>query len=118
MNHLSVKIKRLREARNYSQDYLASQLQISQQTYSRIERDVSNLTVQRLQRIADILDYDYVKLLSIPVQRFTSPFAKFSQQNSNAPMSHRLTSIKSKLQTLEDGLSLLRDEVNGTIQIL
>jgi transcriptional regulator with XRE-family HTH domain len=49
-------IKIIRELRNYSQEYMAERIGISQVSYSRIETGQTKLDVTRLQVIADILD--------------------------------------------------------------
>lgn len=49
-------IRRLREERNVTQEYMASKLNIGVTAYGNIERnDVKRLTVDRLKEIADIL---------------------------------------------------------------
>jgi transcriptional regulator with XRE-family HTH domain len=71
MNNIGQKIKMIRELRNYTRNYVASELKISLNTYGKIERDEANLTIQRLSRIAKILnvgvttiiDFDQNKLL-------------------------------------------------------
>ncbi|MGI8950158.1 MAG: helix-turn-helix domain-containing protein [Chitinophagaceae bacterium] len=58
------KIKLLREFRNYSQEYMASKLGISQNAYSRIELNKSKLTTEAAEKIADILEVPLSDLLS------------------------------------------------------
>lgn len=49
-------IRRLREERNVTQEYMASKLNIGVTAYGNIERnDVKRLTIDRLKEIADIL---------------------------------------------------------------
>lgn len=55
MKDLSFKIRRLRELQNLTQQYLADQLSISQRAYSKIENGQTQLSVERLNRIAGIL---------------------------------------------------------------
>ena len=69
-NTLSVKIKEIaatirhkREYRNYTQEYLALKLNISQNAYSKIELGYTKITVERLFQIADILEFDVVELI-------------------------------------------------------
>lgn len=50
------KIKKLRELKNLTQDYMADQLQMSQSNYSRIESDELDLPFTKLQRIAEVLE--------------------------------------------------------------
>lgn len=49
-------IKKLRELRNYTQQYLADQLEISLSGYGKIERNETDVSLSRLQQIADILE--------------------------------------------------------------
>lgn len=51
-------IKKLRELRNYTQQYLADQLEISLSGYGKIERNETDVSLGRLQQIADILGVD------------------------------------------------------------
>lgn len=57
-------IRKIREFRNYKQDYLAAKLQISQNAYSKIELGYSSITFSRLIAIAEILQVDLVDLIS------------------------------------------------------
>ena len=57
-------IRKVHELRNYTQEYMAQQLGISQKTYSKIEHDRTKLDKEQLNSIARILDIDPVKLLT------------------------------------------------------
>ena len=70
-NNLSLKIKAIaanirhkREYRNYTQEYLALKLNISQNAYSKIELGYTKITVERLFQIADILEFDVAELIN------------------------------------------------------
>lgn len=54
--HIGEKIKKVRELKNYTQEYMAEQLQISQSQYIRIESGESDLLYSRLEQIAKILE--------------------------------------------------------------
>jgi transcriptional regulator with XRE-family HTH domain len=56
-------IRKIRELRNYTQDYLAAKLKISQNAYSKIELGYSNITLNRLIEIAEILEIDLTDLI-------------------------------------------------------
>jgi len=56
-------IRKIREYRNYTQDYLAAKLGISQNAYSKIELGYSNITLNRLIEISDILEVDLIDLI-------------------------------------------------------
>jgi transcriptional regulator with XRE-family HTH domain len=57
-------IRKIREYRNYTQDYLAAKLHISQNAYSKIELGYSSITLNRLVEIAGILEVDLIDLIS------------------------------------------------------
>jgi len=50
---------------NYTQEYLAAKLNISQNAYSKIELGYTKITVERLFQIADILETDIIELLNV-----------------------------------------------------
>jgi transcriptional regulator with XRE-family HTH domain len=60
---VSANIRRIREARNYSQDYVAMKAHISQNAYSKIELGYSKISLERFFLIADALGVDYALLL-------------------------------------------------------
>jgi transcriptional regulator with XRE-family HTH domain len=62
---IAANIRHKREYRNYTQEYLAAKLDISQNAYSKIELGYTKITVERLFQIADVLEYDVVDLLTI-----------------------------------------------------
>jgi transcriptional regulator with XRE-family HTH domain len=57
-------IRKVREYRNYTQDYLAAKLRISQNAYSKIELGYSNITLNRLVEITEILEIDLADIIS------------------------------------------------------
>lgn len=61
---LHQKIKTLRLQRNYTQLYMADELNIDVTNYSRIERGKTNISVQRLKKIATILEVDISFLIN------------------------------------------------------
>jgi len=56
-------IRTLRERKDYTQNYLAAKLSISQNAYSKLELGYSTLSVQRLFDIANILEIDIAELI-------------------------------------------------------
>ncbi len=64
MYHYGTKIRKHRQAKGYSQDYMATQLSISQNAYSKIESDQTNVKANTLERIAEILGVDKMKLMA------------------------------------------------------
>jgi transcriptional regulator with XRE-family HTH domain len=56
-------IRKRREFRNYTQEYLALKLSISQNAYSKIELGYTKITLERLFQIADILEFDVIDFI-------------------------------------------------------
>lgn len=61
MTVILTKLRLLRQERNYSQEYVASQLKISQSYYAKIESGKSELSLKLLFDILEILDLDSVE---------------------------------------------------------
>ncbi|WP_295721822.1 helix-turn-helix transcriptional regulator [Mucilaginibacter sp.] len=60
---IAVNIRHTREQLNYTQEYLAAKLNISQNAYSKIELGYTKITVERLFQVAAILDVDIYSLI-------------------------------------------------------
>lgn len=63
MQEVAGNMRKVREFRNYTQDYLAAKLGISQNAYSKIELGYSKITLDRLFHIALILEVEVTQLL-------------------------------------------------------
>lgn len=57
----SIRIQRV--IKGYSQEYMASRLNISQNAYSKLEREETELSVKRVYEIAEILELSVYQLL-------------------------------------------------------
>ena len=55
---IAANIRSKREYRNYTQEYLAAKLNISQNAYCKIELGYTKITVERLFQIAAILEFE------------------------------------------------------------
>lgn len=58
------KIKAARNAKGYTQDYVAALLEVTQASYSRIESDVVSPDIFKLKMLSTILDLDIKSLLA------------------------------------------------------
>jgi len=66
---VAANIKKTRIYRNYTQDYLAAKLGISQNAYSKIELGYSNITISRLARISEILEVEIMAMINLDHER-------------------------------------------------
>lgn len=60
---VAINIRKIREHLNYTQEYLAMKLNISQNAYSKIELGYTKITLERLYQIAHVLEVDLVELI-------------------------------------------------------
>jgi len=64
MEKVGKKIRTIRELRDYSRHYMASQLKLSLNSYGKIERDEVNITISRLSEVAAILQVNIIDILN------------------------------------------------------
>lgn len=125
------KLRLLREYRNYSQEYVAEKLGITQNAYSRIENNQTRLTAERLERLAIILDISPLELLSErePVLQFTSCAAQAPTPAADEHWKEMIENTKQlygqviigkdeKIALLENEISFLRKETDRFIRLL
>ncbi len=58
------KIRLLRETKHWTQEEMAGRLDMSVNSYARIERGESKLDFEKLERIADVFDIDVLELVN------------------------------------------------------
>ena len=63
------KIREIRKDRGYSHEYMAHLLDISQVAYSKIEKNETKLTIERLFKIAEILEAKIEDILDIKADK-------------------------------------------------
>lgn len=57
-------IKKLRELKNLTQQHMATELDLSVSGYGKIERDETDVSISKLERIAEVLGVDMNTILS------------------------------------------------------
>ena len=100
------KIKKLRELKNFTQEYMAEKLEISQSNYSRIESDELDLPLSRLSQIADILEIKLSDLIEFDAKYF---FNNVHAQTINGNINNNISQNEKKLY--EEQIELLKGEV-------
>ena len=56
MNNIGSKIRKIRDERGITKDYMAIELDMNQSNYGRLEKDDNRLTVPKLIKIGEILE--------------------------------------------------------------
>jgi len=114
---IGLNIKKIRELKGYSQDYMASQLEISQRQFSRIEKNEVDLNLSRLTEISKLLEVTPSQILGFD--------EKFIFQNCEAPSAfaktHNYYAFSEKerelyekaLQDKEEIIALLKEQLRN-----
>ena len=96
MNIVSFNIKKIRESRNLTQEYVASKLGISQNAYSRLENNRTRLTTDRMRSIAGILEVSLFDLF---------------RGDDPAPMNRSAVETEAEKNNLHQVIGLLKEEI-------
>lgn len=59
------KIKMLREVKNFTQEYMADKIGLAQSNYSKIERDETDITFSKLQKISEVLGVNVDDIINL-----------------------------------------------------
>ena len=63
--NIGEKIRKVREVKGFPQEYIATNLNISPQAYGKMERGETKLDMDRLQKVADILEIELLELMQV-----------------------------------------------------
>lgn len=97
-------IRKLRLERNLTQEYIAHELEISQNAYCKIENGQVNITVDRLQQIAGV---------------FGVPLSVFMPENADVHTGDfLLTELKHMIGVLKEELQAKQKLVDGLMEVI
>jgi transcriptional regulator with XRE-family HTH domain len=102
------KIKKIREFKNFTQEYVAFEIGLSQSAYSKIEQGETELTLTRLKQISVVFEMSPEDILTFNGNfLFSDSHEKVKESDYN-----RLQSMQSAAEQYEMQLKWLRDEVS------
>lgn len=101
-----IKIKQIRELKNLTQEYVATQLDLTTRAYSKIESGETQLTINRLNEISKILGIEPMEVLGFDDRQVFNN----CKQEGNIGINH--INVPEKLiQQYEKTIQILEDEV-------
>jgi|SRR5690554_29078 len=103
------RIKILREVKNFSQNYMASELGISQPAYAKIENGTTGISLRRLMRISQILQIDPIELV-VGSEIVTQMHNNHTYDSVKNLYLENQIIYQKLLRRLEDEISRLREE--------
>ena len=83
IEHPEKKLKQLRELKNYTQEYMATELGLSTRAYSKIEAGETQLTINRLNEISRVLGIEPMEILGFDHNNI---FNNCTQEGDNSTM--------------------------------
>lgn len=102
------KIKKLRELKNLTQDFMAAQLDITQSGYSRLENNEVDLPFSKLERIAEVFEMKPEDIIAFDEKYVFNQMHNQTANaygltiNSNNQYSEELTKLSERLTALEN----------------
>lgn len=99
-------IKQIRELKNFSQEYISSQLGLSIRAYSKIESGETQLTINRLNQISQILEVPPMEILGFDEKQVFN----HCKQEGNIGINHINLPVELKEQ-YENQIQQLKEEV-------
>jgi len=112
MSSIGTKIRKLRELKGFKQEYMADQLGISVGAYSKLERDETEVSHERLQQIAKVFDLSVPDILSFDEKLiFNVMHNKDGTYNNNNGGTHYYQFPKELKQLYEDKVRLLEENI-------
>lgn len=108
------KIKSIRELKNYTQEYMAEQLGVTQAGYSKIEKGKTILSYVKLVQIARILEVSVEDILSFDSERYFNNFNKVIGNNNGSIMINTEENSSTLKVLYEDKIMLLEKLLQKT----
>jgi transcriptional regulator with XRE-family HTH domain len=117
MFEIGKKIKALRQQRGWSQSHIAELLNISVPAFSKIESDITDLSVSRLRQIADVFNVSAVELISNQPDPSQSLLDELQEaKNTIAAQNLKINHLQEYIITLYEQLhkqQTQQDVING-----
>lgn len=108
------KIKSIRELKNYTQEYMADQLGVTQAGYSKIEKGKTILSYVKLVEIAKILEVSVEDVISFDSQRYFNSFNRVNGNNNGSILINSESSSEALKKLYEDKIMLLEKLLHKT----
>jgi transcriptional regulator with XRE-family HTH domain len=113
MNTIGNKIRLLREEKGFSQENLASALDITQSNYARLEKDDNRISVPRLIIIANTLETTVTELVG---EKANTVVNQNTQRDAFAYFQSTFQTDKDHIQTLKDEVEFFKKMVDNLLK--
>lgn len=103
------KIKKFRELKNLTQEHLAQEINMSVSGYSRIERDEVKVTIDKLEKISNVLGVKVEDLMRFDDSLVFNNYGNATEQSFSY---NQINNDVSKIEALyQEQIKILKDEI-------
>ncbi|TAF99140.1 MAG: XRE family transcriptional regulator [Cytophagia bacterium] len=103
-------IRKVRELRCLTQEELADKLGLSQNAYSKLERDETEMTLNKLLKIAELLNVNFLDLIGFDENKLF--FNQSSHDNSNGVILNQINESSFLKEQYESRIVDMQKEIN------
>ena len=109
-------IKKIRELKGYGQKYVAGQLGIHQATYSKLETGPEKMTMDTLQKIAEVYDMKPLDIMAFDEKTVLKIGTQNNNDNSNGCVINHFPAkiqelYEARIKGLEEEVRFLRNQI-------
>lgn len=113
---LGLRVKKIRELKNLTQEHMAHELGMSNSGYSRIERGDVDINMEKLERIAEVLGVTLDDIKNFDSESIFQNFGtardqSFSRNTINTHVEHIEELYKQQIDNLKDEVAFLRQSL-------
>jgi transcriptional regulator with XRE-family HTH domain len=110
---IGIKLKQIRELKQYKREYLADKLGLSEKTIARIENNEISPTINRLCELAAVLDVSVAEILDFDVKQIFNNTPQ--NQQGGEFNAYNATDVR-QIKELYERLLIEKDRVIETLQ--
>jgi transcriptional regulator with XRE-family HTH domain len=127
-----LKIRKLRELRGYTQEFMSKKLKLSLNGYGKVEREETDITLERLNEIAQILEVNTFDLLGFDENKLVfNQTHTYNDASNSTNIAHqevksefegerkqyenRISDLHIRISSLEKEIERLHDLLKNTI---
>ena len=114
--HIGQKIKKLRELKNLTQTHVAEKLGVSQSAYSKMELGESEVTLNRLEKISEVLEMKPEEVIAFNESMVFNVMHNQNGGNVFGDINNSISNNERKLY--QDQINLLKEDVSYLKQML
>ena len=107
IQHPEIKIKQIRELKNFTQEYVATKLNLSIRAYSKIETGETQLTINRLNEISEALGVEPMEILGFDEKQVFNHCKQDGYIGINLP-DKLVLQFEETIQSLKEQIKLLK----------